>query len=433
MFSEYSALLRHNPNYRRLWIGYVISQLGDWFNLIASASLVAKLSDDGQGTALSLLFLARFIPLFVMSPFAGVISDRFDRRKVMIASNIVRAATVLGFLLIQDADQLWLFYLLIVVQFSMTAMFIPARTALIANIVAKKDIITANALDSLTWSTMLALGALLGGLATAAFGITTAFILDSLTFLLSAWFFVRISAPSLPSVERSGNLTVAARFLEIIGGLQYLLREPLMLVIALVKSFGSIIYGAINVLEPTFAENVFPLTFTVGGRLVGEGGSLTLALMYTVVGVGTGLGPIYMRRWLGDSERGLRRGITISFFLFTFGIIMMGIPVNLPWFLTMSFIRTVGTGTAWVFSAALLQLIVPDEVRGRVFAFEFAVLTLAQSISIYWAGAAQDVINLSIYQTTLYTGFAGIIVVIGWLVFQFRTGNQPLTQSGRLN
>ena len=114
MLQEYIKLLRQNDNYRNLWIGYVISQLGDWFNLIASAALVATLTSTG--TALSYLFLARFLPMFLFSPFAGVLSDRFDRRWVMILSDVLRAVTVLCFLLVRSADQLWLFYFLIFIH-----------------------------------------------------------------------------------------------------------------------------------------------------------------------------------------------------------------------------------------------------------------------------------------------------------------------------
>ncbi|MBK8433353.1 MAG: MFS transporter [Chloroflexi bacterium] len=171
--------MRHNANYRYLWYGYVVSQLGDWFNLIASAALITRVTS--AGTALSYLFLARFLPQFVFSPFAGMLSDQYDRRKVMIVSDILRAITVLGFLLVREPSQIWLFYLLTILQFVLSALFVPARSAVLANIVSRKELVAANALDSVTWSTMLAVGAMLGGVATAVFGIETAFILDALT------------------------------------------------------------------------------------------------------------------------------------------------------------------------------------------------------------------------------------------------------------
>jgi MFS family permease len=158
---EYFALLRYNANYRNLWLGSVVSFLGDWFNLIAAAELVSTLTNSGL--AVSTLFLLRFLPLFLFSPIAGVLADRFDRRHIMIFTDLARAATVASFLLIRSPDQLWLFYFLTFLQFTLSALFTPAKTAVLANIVAKEDLVTANALDSFTWSTMLALGAFAGG------------------------------------------------------------------------------------------------------------------------------------------------------------------------------------------------------------------------------------------------------------------------------
>jgi MFS family permease len=189
--NEYLTLLRQNRNYRFLWLGSVVSQFGDWFNLIASASLIASLTTSGA--ALSFLFLARFLPLFLFSPFAGVLADRYDRRLVMIASDLLRALTVLGLLLVREADDVWLLYVLTITQFALSSLFVPARTAVLANVVKKHELVAANALDSLTWSTMLAFGAFAGGVVAARFGVAEAFVMDALTFVLSAVLVSRIS------------------------------------------------------------------------------------------------------------------------------------------------------------------------------------------------------------------------------------------------
>jgi MFS family permease len=122
---EYLALLRRNPNFRNLWLGSVISQFGDWFNVIAAAELIARLTDSG--VALSYLFLARFLPLFLFSPVAGVLADRFDRKRIMVLSDVLRGVTVLGFLVVREPGDVWVFYLLTVLQFSLSALFTPAR------------------------------------------------------------------------------------------------------------------------------------------------------------------------------------------------------------------------------------------------------------------------------------------------------------------
>ena len=216
--SEYAALLRSNRSYRHLWLGSVVSQLGDWFNLLASAALIAKLTDSGA--AISLLFLARFLPLFLFSPLAGVLADRYERRHVMIASDLLRAGTVLSFLLVREPGQIWLLYLLTIVQFAFSALFTPARSAVLANVVSPQELVPANALDSFTWSTMLAFGALLGGIAAAVLGIAQAFVLDAVTFLASAAFIAAIPGPIRADSgdQRGGWLTF-------VDGLRYLRGE----------------------------------------------------------------------------------------------------------------------------------------------------------------------------------------------------------------
>lgn len=411
----YWLLLRDNRNYRLLWLGSLVSNLGDWFNLIASATLVSQLTTTG--TAISYLFLARFLPLFLFSPLAGVLADRYRRRTIMIVTDLLRALIVLCFLLIRDPAHVWLFYVLTVSQFVLSALFTPARSAVLANVVQPEDLVAANALDSLTWSTMLALGAMLGGVVAALFGETTAFVVDAGTFLLSAWFISLISG-----VKQSDVSAVAGRgWLAFVDGLRYLRGAPFILVLSLVKGGGSLVWGAVNVLEVTYAEQVFPLA--------GSNSTATLGIIYTVSGIGTGLGPLVMRRIFGDSPLRVRWAISWGFALMTLGLFILSLAPTLPIFVLGTLVRTVGTGTLWVFSAALLQLLLPDQVRGRVFAFEFAFLTMTQSLSIFWAGYAQDTLHLGVRQVTTSMGWLGVLVGGAWLIFHLTHQARRLNSS----
>jgi len=411
---EYLDLLKRNSNFRYLWWGNVISLLGDWFNLIASAALVIELTNSG--VAISYLFLVRFLPQFLFSPAAGVIADRYDRKKILILTDLLRAITVLGFLIIRSEDQLWLFYLLTATQFMLSAMFVPARSAALANIVDQKDLVAANALDSFTWSTMLALGAFLGGVIATLFGNQTAFVMDASTFLMSAWLISRIVMP-----KRKETIAPASGggWLEFVDGMRYLLHFPLLLVIGLIKAAGSFVWGAINVLEISYADHVYPLSNPafVKWLSIASGGTATLGLIYVASGLGTGLGPLLMRRWLGDAIKRLVVGISMGFFLTAAGILMLGLANSLPAFLGATLVRTFGTGTIWVFSSVLLQIMVPDKVKGRVFGFEFAALTLTQSLSVLAAGYAQDVFAMDLFRITFVFGWIGVMVFILWMVF----------------
>jgi len=422
---EYLDLLKRNPNFRYLWWGNVVSLLGDWFNLIASAALVTNLTNSG--VAISYLFLVRFLPQFLFSPAAGVIADRYDRRKILIFADLLRAITVLGFLIIRSEDQLWLFYLFTATQFMLSAMFVPARAAAMANIVDQSDLVAANALDSFTWSTMLALGSFLGGVIAALFGSQTAFVMDASTFLMSAWLISRIT---MPKREGTAASVSGGGWLELVEGMRYLWHFPLLLVIGLVKAAGSFVWGAINVLEISYADHVYPLSdpALVKWLSIDNGGTATLGLIYVASGLGTGLGPLLMRRWLGDATKRLMVGISIGFFLTAAGILMLGLVTSLPAFLGATFVRTFGTGTIWVFSAVLLQIMVPDKVKGRVFGFEFAALTLTQSLSVLAAGYAQDLFAMSLFRITLVFGWLGVIVFILWMFF-FIASQKTITNS----
>ena len=434
--NEYLALLRHNRNFRNLWLGSVISQLGDWFNVIAAAELITRLTDSG--IALSSLFLARFLPLFLLSPVAGILADRFDRKRIMVLSDVLRGVTVLGFLTIHDPGDIWLFYLLTVLQFSLSALFTPARGAMLANVVPRQELVAANALDSLTWSAMLALGAFLGGVVAALFGAETAFIADAASFLLSAWFIARIALPKAarrPQTDNGQRLAdepaevagrgpssvvrrPSARF-PFLDGFRYLWREPFILGVALAKAGGSLVWGAINVLEIQYANDLFPLPGA--GRFgVSDPGTATLGLIYVVSGLGTGVGPLVMRRQLGDAPRRLVLGIGLGFVSMTLGTLALATAGGLGALLVATLVRTLGTGTLWVFSSALLQTVVPDRFRGRVFAFEFAALTLTQSISTLMGGVLQDRLGLTAQGVMAVVTVTSVVVTVFWALFHWR-------------
>lgn len=398
--SPYLILLRQNRDYRLLWLGALLSYFGDWFNLIASADLVTSLSN--QGTSISYLFLARFLPSLLFSPLAGVLADRFDRRRLLIAADLLRAVIVLAFLLVRNGSQLSLFYLLLVGQFALSALFVPTRAAILSNIVSRRDLVTANAWDSLTWSVMLTIGALVGGIVATLFGRDVAFGVDALTFLLSAVLIARMRSRVSPAPDT--KLTYG--FSAFIDGVRYVVGAPLILITSLAKAGGALAWSAINVLEVTFARDIFPL---------GGGGNTTLGFIYAVSGLGTGVGPLLMRRWLGDAPTRLRWGIIAGFGSLTLGLGLLGMAPDLKVFLLGTLVRTLGSGTLWVFSAALLQTITPDAYRGRVFAFEYAALTLAQSVSTLWAGYAQDQLGWPAPVVTRWMAGVGLTVGLLWM------------------
>lgn len=370
----YIALLRRNRSFRRLWYGQVVSQLGDWFDSIALFTLLYKLTGSGQ--AVGVLLAVQFLPSAIVGLWAGVIVDRLPRKLVMIASNLGSAALVLLFLLVRDASQVWIIYVVALLKMSLVAFFDPARTAAIPNVTSRAELIPANAISGATWSAMLAIGAGLGGLVAGTLGTDAAFLIDAASFLLSAWFIWTVPLHEAHLGERQPT----SRLQELREGLRFVFSQRDIAIYTCTKMLWSI-GGGILLLLTVFGRQEFPL---------GVDGALSIGLLYAARGVGAGIGPIVARHWGGDSERFLRRAIGPSFLLTTVGYVILSASPNLWIALLGVLIGHIGGSNQWVFSTALLQLNVPNRLQGRIFAVEGALLTLTTAASSYLAGVAAD-------------------------------------------
>jgi MFS family permease len=404
----YVALIRDNRNFRNLWSGQVVSLFGDWFNLIASASLVASLT--GSGIAVGGLFVARMLAPFLISPFAGVAADRYNRKHLLIATDVVRAVVVLGFLFIRTPSQLWLVYALTFVQLAMHGVFFPTRNSILPDIVSPSELGAANAITGATWSVMLAFGAAAGGLVAGGWGIRPAFVIDSATFLLSIIFIARIRYQP-PRVADNQDKSVTSAFDDYFEGLRYLARHRGIFVITLQKAALALsVVGAYEVLQVAIARDVF---------VIGDGGGISLGILYATVGVGSGLGPILARSITGDRERSLRVAISVSYVLMAIGLAVVSTLHSFGAVLFGTLIRSMGGGTLWVFSTQLLLQLVPERIRGRIFATEYAMLTLSMAASAGFAGWSLDHWTLGI--SGMLTWMSGAVLIPGalWTLWNF--------------
>jgi MFS family permease len=418
----YLDLVKGNANFRWLWLGQIVSLLGDWFNLIASASLVAELTESGL--AVGALFVVRMLAPFFVSPFAGVAADHYSRKRLLILADLGRAVTVLGFLLVRDPRHVWLLYTLTIIQLAISGFFFPARTAILPDIVSQDELGTANALSSATWSVMLAFGAALGGIAAGGWGIYPAFIIDALTFIISAaliWQIVYTSAPALAG--SGGALSAALR--QYVEGLRYLGQHKDILAISLHKAaFALIASGPLQVLQVVLAEQIF---------VIGEGGGTSLGLMYAVAGVGTGIGPILARRFTGDRDQPLRIALALSYAISVLGLAIIAPLSGFGWVLVGTLLRAAGGGIGWVFSTQLLLQLVPNRVRGRVFSTEFAVFTLMNAIGSAVGGWALDTSTIGITELlwwmTVLTVMPGVLWGL-WITIGHRTNRIEVESRG---
>src|SRR6266581_3638039 len=179
-----AALLRGNLNYRYTWMAQVVSEIGDYFNNIAVFALVMEKS--GSGLVVSGVMLARAIPAVMAGPVAGVLLDRLDRKRIMIASDLARAVVALAFLLTIDHRRQWLLYPLSALLMFASPFFTAGRAAILPTIATPEELHSANSLTQTTqWATLTA-GTLLAGFSAATLGYHWAFIINSLSFVFSA-------------------------------------------------------------------------------------------------------------------------------------------------------------------------------------------------------------------------------------------------------
>ena len=389
---SYLELLRTNPNFRRAWL---VSFFGDWFKTIALYTAVQELTDSAQALAAVLVF--NLLPIFLVMPIAGPLADRFDRRKLMIGTDIARAV---GAILLIGAHQLSNLPLLFAVQFVMvgfSGIFIPARTAIIPQITSREQLPVALALSGGTWSVMLALGAAAGGLVTQLVGVDWALLLDGATYLISA--IILFGLPPLPPTDNPDR--PAAGFWH---GLRYLKARPYLSSVISLKPMIGLATASVAMI-PLFGGGLFPVTV----------GPVFIGLLYASRGTGALFGAMGIRQLTGDDPDVLRRCIPYGF-LFTamayFGLSQTSTIASAAFCYLLG---TLGTGMVWVFAGILGQIASDGEYRGRVFSVEFGVMTLVSSIASWVAGVVVDHTSLGPHDIARGTGVIMIMPAVLWV------------------
>jgi len=405
----YGELLRSNRGFRYLWLGQVVSQMGDWFDTIAVYTIALRLT--GSSRSVALIMVARFLPSVVMGPLSGVVADRFSRRSIMITSDLIRAIVVLGFLFVRRPDQMWLIYVLTVIQLAFSTFFEPAKTAAIPSIVSDRELLSANAIAGVTWSAMLTLGAAAGGFIAGWFGTDAAFILDSLTFIASALLISTVRFPKRPKRERT-KLTVgkALGVTDTIEGGRYVRHRPRVFAYLMVKPAWGV-GGGILTLLAVFGERVFPVA---GKTATGIG------VLFTARGIGTAFGPIVARRWAGETRRQMQIAIGIAFLIGGTFYIAFAVSRSFAFALLFLAIAHCGGSILWVFSTVLLQQSVEDQFRGRVFAAELALVTLTMAASNYLVGELMDRFGFSPRVVTVGVGTFFLLPGLIWFATEKR-------------
>ena len=404
----YLELLVRNRGFRTLYVARLISLLGDWFNTFAILALLRQLEGDGDASDFGFVIVLKMLPMLLVTPFAGVLVDRLSRKGILIAADVLRAG-VLGLLLCleQLGGGVGLLYALVALQTAFMALSEPARNAALPDLVEPQDLVTANALNAVTWSLMFTCGTALGGLVTDLAGPQTALAVDLGTYLLSAGLLLGLHLPHRPrvSVGPSG-LARLTGFSDLLEGARYLRDRPAILTLALAK-FGWSLAGAITLVITILGERRFPM---------GSNGLLGVTVLYMARGVGTALGPIVSRRLCGSSELWAERIIGFGYLCGALCYLPLGLTTGLVPSIALLILAHVGGSTVWVFSTVRLQARVPSEIRGRVFAFEQAGFTTAMALSTLVYGHLIDTQPHALGTITSSLGLIMLIPATFWFL-----------------
>ena len=406
---EYVRLVRENPNFRRLWLAQIVSEIGDWFYALAVYSLILELT--GSAKLVGLAVVMQVLPQTLAAPTAGVVNDRMSRKRVMIIADLARVAIVLGMLLVRSPRVVWLIFPLLFLETIGWGFFEPAHSAVIPAVTGQDDAILANTLTATTWSFCLAIGSALGGGAAALLGRDAVFVLNALSFVASA---ALLSGMQFAEPHADASVPLRAQdlidFSPILEGVRYVRRDPKLLATMFVKG-GLGFLGANLVILPLLGERVFPLSLRGLGSQ--RAAMLGMSVLMGARGVGALIGPLLTVPWARQDDSRLRLGILFGFLAIFFGYVALGTAPTV-WIACLALILAHGGGsTIWVFSTTLLQKNTDDRFRGRVFSADMGLNTLMVSVTSYLAGVFMDR-GVGVRDYALITGISILAPACAW-------------------
>ena len=352
--------------------------------------------------------MARFLPPALMMPMAGVVADRFSRKHVMVLCDLGRAVVVACFLLVRSRDDVWLVYALTFVQMSFAAFFDPTEQASIGSTVRPNEVVTANTLQGATWSAMLGFGAIAGGLLNAAVGRDASFLVNTCTYLMSAYFISRADVPLPVQPPRAPNFAGRWGFTDLLEGLVLVRDNPKIRRVLWVKTGWGITGGAALMLYAVMGRHVFGVP---GSPDLGVG------ILLGMRGVGALVGPLLTRRIGGDAPEFLERAIGWAFVVTAISWALFAFAPNLVIAALFLALAHTGVATQWVFSNSLINLRVEDRFRGRVFAVDSMLFLIVLGASSWAGGRALDAFHMPprVLMAWLAVILTGSGVVWWWL------------------
>lgn len=406
--TTYGQLIKGNRNFRNLLAGQFISELGNWFNFIASLGLVRWVS-EASPMAAGILFVCRLLPFAVFSPIAGTFVDRFSRRQVMIITDLARVGVALMFLFVTHPGNLWIAYLATVLLSTFGAFFDGAKNAATPNLTGKEGLLAGTALMFSTRFLLMAIGSALGGWAAYVFGYKVAFVINAISFLASAytvWLIPEEAVREAETAERAGRESFSTELKE---GLHYAATNHFALTIILMNVIWAVGGGAINIVFERMGGVFFV-------EKEGWNPDVAVALLWTASGFGLFAGMMIAHRTSIYLDRKNRNYKFIGWTLISHGVLfaVAGVVPSLWLFMFFAFISRMIIGVEYAVQETLFQRSLPDFIRGRISTLERgAELTMFGLSS--WISSAL-VYGVSAQTLTIFSGLLAGSAGIVWFI-----------------
>ncbi|HXY93823.1 MAG TPA: MFS transporter [Acidimicrobiia bacterium] len=369
------SLLRRNRDFRLVITAQVISYAGDWFATVALLGLVIDLTHSDLAAAL--VFVSQTLPSFLVTPLAGPAADRFDRRRLMIGVSVVQVGCALMFLLVGEGTA-WLAFVAQGSISALAAFFQPASQAALPNLVDPEDLPTATVMMSATWGAMLAVGAAVGAAFTVAFGREASFVADAASFAIAALLLLGVRRSM--NGARSAHVDRMRPLADTAEGLRYARRHSEVLALLSSKMGFGLSAGVTGMLAVLATQRF-------------HAGDTGTGILLAARGVGVVVGPFLIRRAVARGTSTILLACGVSALVFSAGYAVVSVSTMLGVAAVAVLVAHLGGGAQWTASTYGLQVTTRDEFRGRIFATDFALVTLTMSVSLTISGLVAETVG----------------------------------------
>ncbi|MGE5571732.1 MAG: MFS transporter [Bacteroidota bacterium] len=361
----YGAVLR-DARFLRLWVGQSISNFGDALTRMALLILVAQ--KTGSAASISAIAAVQLVPMIAFGPFIGVLVDRWNRKAVMIAADVVRGLLVLGIVFAPDLATV---YGLAFLSATASLFFMPARTAVVPEIVGKENFISATALGQVTYQIVTLVGPAAGGAITGLFGVRSAFLVDAATFFVSAVLTLSVKCPPIPVAGK--RLTTAEFLRSFRQGIGFLAGSRVLRYLVVVFAISVSALGFVTVLGPDYYLNILKMKAEMFG------------VLRSIEGAGMLVGAALLGQWAARLGRGrvILGGLALVGVWSAAFIVRPGFAFLVPW----AVLSGLGTSAINVPLSAVFVERTDVEMRGRVFSVTNSLLNVSSLAGLGFGGA----------------------------------------------